>query len=142
MTVARSWDLQKALFARLTEALAGKGRGGSDVPVFDHAPHAPPPLYVRIDGGHIADESLKNCPRAGHRLDIHVFDRPAGQATQGRGQRAVKELQAVIYTALHDWRPFPGQGAIRHDETSIDADEDGVTQHGFSYFRIKLGDAP
>ncbi len=140
MTVPRAWPLQQAVYARLVDVLATAGPGGGPVPVHDHARHDAPRVFVRLGAGQVVEDGAKNAGRARHVVRVHAFIRPEGDADHGVGQREAKTLQALIHAALHGWRPFAGDAAMRHRDSEISADEDGLTRHALSTFTIHLGD--
>lgn len=138
MSVGLGWPLQQAVYARLAAALATAGPDGSAVPVHDHVRRDLSRLFVRIDDVQIVDASPKNCEHARHILRIHAFSRPEGDAAHGIGKREVRLVQAAIVAALNNWRPLVGRAELRHAESTVAPDEDGLTQHAISKFTITL----
>ena len=139
MTVSRQWDLQQAVYARLTAALASAGRDGAGVPVYDHVRVEAPLLFVRIDGFSVDEVGAKACDQSRHRFTVHVFHRPEGQSAHAVGSKETKRIQSLIYEALHRWRPFAGGHAVYHQSSSVDPDQDGLTRHGISRFSVQIG---
>lgn len=141
MSTQQSWSLQQAIYSRLAAQLAGKGPDGADVPVYDHVPASPPRLHARIDGFGTYQRPIK-CDSTRHSFTVHVFDRPTIETGAARGQKTTKLLQQVIVSALHRWEPgVVGASAIRHDESYVAPDEDGLTQHGYSRFTLLISES-
>lgn len=138
MSVSVSWPLQQAIYTRLVAQLAGQGPNGSDVAVYDHVPADPTRVHVRIDGFNAVQRPLKS-DKTQHFFFVHVFDRPTGGDDSGRGQKTAKVLRQTIVAALHDWNPsVTGASKIRHEQSTIETDEDGLTQHAFSRFNVHI----
>lgn len=139
MSVSVSWPLQQAIYSRLTAQLAGQGPAGSSVSVYDYVPSSPPRVHVRIDGFNANQRPIK-ADKTQHYFSVHVFDRPTSDSDAGRGQKTAKVLQQTIVAALHDWKPsVTGASEIRHVESFIAPDEDGLTQHAASRFSVHIG---
>lgn len=139
MTAARAWATQQAIYARLTAQLASQGPDSSDVEVFDHVPSNPARVHCRIDGFNIVQLPIK-CDNTKHFFSVHIFDRPESESGAGRGQKTVKELQQTVIAALHDWLPsVTGASEVRHIDSFIAPDEDGLTQHAASRFSVHIG---
>lgn len=131
MSAQQSWALQQAVYARLTAQLS--------VTVFDYVPENPDRTHCRIDGFFVAQRLVKS-DKTRHIFNVHIFDRPTTGSTAGRGQKTAKQLQQSVIAALHDWKPsVTGAAQIRHEESSIEPDEDGLTQHAVSRFSIYIG---
>lgn len=138
MSAQQAWALQQAVFARLTAQLAGQGPGASDVTVYDSPPRDPDRIHARIDGFNIVQRSIKS-DKTQHAFNVHLFDRPTSESGSARGQKTVKELQETVISALHEWLPVvTGASEIRHDNSGIAPDEDGLTQHAFSRFTVHI----
>lgn len=147
MSAQQRWELQQAIYARLTAQLAGQGPGGANVTVYDHVPADPPRIHVRIDGFNIVQRQIK-ANKTLHGFNVHVFDRPTSESGSARGQMTVAVLQEKIIAALHDWVPLNGSvspvvavtgaSAIRHDDSFVAPDEDGLTQHAASRFQVYI----
>lgn len=140
MSIARAWELQVAIKARLDALLATAGPGGAAVAVVDSPPADPDRLHVRIDGSTVNPRPPK-CDSTRHFWTVHVFERPSGGGTAARGQKTVKQLQALIVQGLRGWVPaVTGATAARHDSSEIVPADDGLTQHALSRFSIIMGD--
>lgn len=140
MSISRQWELQQAIHAQLTAELAGEGPGATDVDVFDHVPREPDRLHVRIDGFGASRRLIKG-DKTLHEFLVHVFDKPTTEASSGRGQKTVRQLQAVIVAALDDWVPaVTGATAIRHLGSDAVPDQDGLTAHAVSRFQIYMSE--
>lgn len=138
MTVAQSWAFQQALYTRLVAQLTGQGPGGADVAVYDHVPQDPARIYCRIDGFNAVQRPIK-CNSTQHFFTAHLFDRPESATGAARGQKTVKQLQATIVAALHDWDPsVTGASEVRHEDSFIAPDDDGLTQHAASRFSVYI----
>lgn len=138
MTIEQRWPLQEAIYARLIDALSGQGVNGADIPVFDHVPHQPPRLHVRIDGFGLLPGRTSNGRRARHAFIVHVFDENTGSETS-LGSKEIARLQAIIVNALDDWPPLNGATGIKHISSNSAPDEDELTQHGVSRFSTHIG---
>lgn len=138
MSAQQRWELQQAVYDRLTAQLAGDGPDGADVTVYDHVPADPSRVHARIDGFNIVQRPIKS-DKTLYGFNVHVFDRPTDQSSAARGQKTVAELQEKVVTALHGWLPgVTGASAIRHDTSDVMPDEDGLTQHALSRFTIHI----
>ena len=147
MSVARAWELQTAVYAALSAALATAGEGGAAVPVFDHvatdAELGGARLHVRLDAFAITPIAGKTAGRsagdfAEHSFMAHVFDRATGDEG-GRGQREVKRVSALVAGALAGLRPAADDPAILLRSSSFTTEDDGATEHAVSRFSILLG---
>lgn len=139
MTASQAWALQQALYTKLTTTLAGQGPGGANVAVFDHVPANPDRLHCRIDGFNTVQRLIK-ADKTFHAFNVHLFDRPTTEAGAARGQSTVKQLQSTVIAALHEWTPaVSGASAVRHEDSFIAPDDDGLTQHASSRFGIYIG---
>lgn len=147
MSVQRRWEIQQAIYSRLTAELAGQGPGGANVTVYDHAPADPPRVHVRIDGFNVVQRPIKS-DKTLLAFNVHIFDRPTTQSTSARGQKTAAELQEKVVAALHNWLPIDpsaspsapvlGASAIRHSDSSSAPDDDGLTQHAISRFSVYI----
>lgn len=138
MSVQQSWSLQQAIYARLVAQLAGQGPNSSNVAVFDHVPEDPDRVHCRIDGFNAVQRLIKS-DKTQHFFFVHIFDRPTSDTSAGRGQRTAKQLQQRVVAALHDWNPsVTGASQIQHQDSTIDPDDDGLTQHAVSRFAVHI----
>lgn len=139
MSAQQRWELQQAVYDRLTAQLAGQGPDGADVTVYDHVPEGPSRVHARIDGFNIVQRPIKS-NKTRYAFNVHVFDRPTTQSSAARGQKTVAGLQETIISALHGWLPaVTGASHIRHDTSDVMPDEDGLTQHALSRFTLFIG---
>jgi len=139
MTAGQSWELQQAVYDRLSAQLIGQGPNSADVKVYDHAPANPARVHCRVDGFNVVQRSIKS-NKTQHFFSVHIFDRPESESAAGRGQKTSKNLQEVVVAALHDWLPsVTGASEVRHEDSFIAPDEDGLTQHAASRFSIHIG---
>ena len=147
MSAQQEWALQVAVYDRLIAQLMGQAPGGEDVEVYDHVPANPPRVHCRIDGFTVVQRAIK-ADKTLHGFTVHIFDRPTTQGSAARGQKTAKELQEKVIAALHGWRPIDpslspagpvtGAGEIRHSDSYITPDEDGLTQHAVSRFTVYI----
>lgn len=134
--IARQWDLQQAIFARLSAALAGQGVGGADVAVFDHIPQDPDRLHVRIDAFRVVPGGTRAGRTDQHSFSVHVFDDNTGDAT-GAGRAEIARLLPLVVDALEDWQPFEGATAVQL--ITIDSAPDAASQGGVCKFQTMIG---
>ena len=141
MSAQQGWALHQAVYARLGAQLAGQGPNGTNIEVFDHVPENPARVHCRIDGFNMLQRQIK-ANKTRHFFIVHLFDRPTTQGGAARGQKTVKQLQQTVIAALHGWLPsVTGASAVRHEDSDIAPDEDGLTQHALSRFSIYIGDS-
>lgn len=118
--------VQKAIYAALDSAL--------DVPVYDRVPPNAPDRYVTIGEDTAVDVSSKDQPGAEITITCHAWD------STHRGRLGVKTLLADMYEALHD-APLTIDGAavsyIWWEFADSFLDEDGLTYHGVSRYRVR-----
>lgn len=127
MTVAKSWELQQAIY---TTVVAATG-----LQVFDHIPTDPPEEFMRLDGFNLADESPKNAERGRHSFIVHHFLRPTATVAQ-RGMKRGKEKIAAAHAAL--MASSPAGGRLDHETMDAAPDLDGATAHVWSRYSVIL----
>lgn len=128
MTVAQDWPLQQAVYATVTDAVP-------DIEVFDHVPTDPPEEFIRLDGFHLDDESMKNGERARHSFMVHHFLRPTLDGSK-RGMARGKQTIATVHAALMATQPLGGR--IDHETMDATTDPDGATAHVWSRYSVIL----
>lgn len=129
MTVAKAVGLQTDVFTVVSAAASG-------IPVYDHAPVAPPGEYIRLDGFGIANVAMKRGQVARHAFELHHFLAQATGQTISRGQSRSKTVLMAIHAAL---MASELQGyAPEFEYLNIDTDVDGTTAHGMSRYTVVL----
>lgn len=125
--MANAWPLQQALFTRLNDGLSA--------PVFDYVPNPRPVEYVTIGDDSSVDFSDKL--KAGEEVTLIVDT----WSTAYKGKKLVKQLQDQVKDLLHG-QPLTIAGhttiSLWFDFAQTMLDEDGVTVHGVSRFRLTL----
>ncbi|XAT57850.1 hypothetical protein GN241_11050 [Rhodobacteraceae bacterium IMCC1335] len=147
MTIHNRWELQKALIARLEEALENQAfppddpdDETGDVPVVVDITEGNHPLFVRIDGFGV----LQGASGAGH-IDRHTFmahvfcvNTPSDSDLIVDGGKEVARIQSLVVSALDGWEPLTGASGIEHISTADAPDEDPATHHGVSKFKVMI----
>lgn len=134
MTIAKSWDLQAAVFNAVSAAL-------DPVPVTTSVPRDPEARYCRIDGFSMAaNRAHKNQAQGDHSFTIHVFDAPEG----GTSSLAWARQQiAAAHAAVEGLKLDASSHPIRLGTAAaaLDNREDGVTDaHAFARYTATIGD--
>lgn len=118
-----AWELQRAVLAALTSALA-------PVEVYDDVPEGAAHPYVSMGDMAVAAASGKTGDGERHTLTLHVWSRSSGR-------KEAKELLGGIKAALHD-RPPTLEGhalvSLRFQSATDSLDPDGITRHGVIRF--------
>lgn len=133
MSLESSWDVQTAVYSRLTgiSALTDLLAEGADS-ILDHVPPGTAFPYVVI--GEMTTrpfdtQTHQGCDLA---LALHAY-------SQGSGMKEVKSIVSALTDALHD-QVFvvPNQTLIlcQKTDTSMTLEQDGVTRHGVIRLRI------
>lgn len=129
------WELQKAIFSALT---ANANIMSEVTGVFDHVPQ---PLdagddsqfpYITIGEGVVNEFDTDDFLGFDSRVVVHVWSRQ-------RGRKETKELQSLIYDALHRSQlTITNYHFISCDHEFSDTfvDPDGLTRHGVQSFRV------
>jgi len=146
MSVHKRWELQKALTAHLTAALANEGLPDADgdptgIPVETDVLETNPQLFVRLDGFTVlqgAGGSAGHIDR--HTFMAHVFCADTADSSDDivDGEEEVARVQSLVVGALEDWEPLEGASGIEHISSSDAPDDDPATQHGVSRFKVMI----
>lgn len=129
----RTWDLQTAVYDRLTSASALMALITG---IHDHVPQGEEYPYVVIGEDLATNADTDDTLDSDHVVTVHTWSRY-------RGQKETKEIQQQIYSALHR-KPLAVGNAVFVDcvqesqETFLD--DDGLTRHGVQAFRVFLDD--
>lgn len=121
-----SWALQRAVFRRLTEALA------PNVPVLDSVPPTQPFPYVTIGANTSTADNTKTTTGQAHTVNVIAHSRNAGR-------KQVLEILGTVREALLG-APLDIEGHHHIDTafefSSTDLDPDGQTLHGVHRFGV------
>ena len=124
--------LSTALFARLDDQLS--------VDVYDYVPQvddagaAADFPYVVIDGFRSQERDTNDAVGFTGSVRVHVWSRY-------RGRKEAEELQAEIFTALHQYNlTVTGYGvsSIYQELSEVLRENDTITHHGIQQFRVIL----
>jgi hypothetical protein len=133
MSIDSSWDVQTALYTRLTAAtaLTAQLAGGADS-ILDHVPAGTPFPYVVM--GEMEARPLETQGVAGSELTLtlHSYSR-------GAGFKEVRSIMASINTSLHNANfAVPNQVLVlcRWLQSETRLEEDGLTRHGIQRFQV------
>lgn len=133
MTGDSAWDVQTALYARLTGAtpltllLAGGATG-----VCDHVPQGLPFPYVVLS----ALQAKASDTQQTHGYDITIS---IASYSQTEGMKELRGIMAAVYDTLHDADfTVPNQSLILCQQVSAETqlESDGITRAGLQRFRI------
>jgi len=133
MSVDSVWDIQTAVFARLSSdtnltALLADGAGG----VRDHVPPATAFPYLVI--GETRSKPMDMVGYSGYEsyLTIHVYSRSAGM-------NETRQIMAAVYDRLHNADfSIPSQHLVlcQLQQSEARLEVDGKTRHGSQQFQI------
>lgn len=118
-----SWNLQQALYARLSAALA-------PVLVYDDAPTTAPFPYVTLGEQTSTGGGDKTQDAEELTVTLHAWSRKAGR-------KEVKDLLARVYDALHNQElAVPGFAPVtlRHEFSNDFLEPETLTKHGVIRF--------
>lgn len=131
-----SWELQKAVYSKLTGASITDYAGNAITGVFDEVPTGTAYPYVVIGDETATNISAKDKDLHEHTLTIHIW-------SQYRGNRDIKEIMEQVYTALNDV-DYTVSGAsgvnLKHEFQTTLTEGDGITRHGVMRFRAVVSD--
>lgn len=119
-----SWPLQQAIYSALDAALS--------VPVYDDVPQDATFPYVTIGEDTVADRGTKAEAGQEFTVTVHAWSRQ-------RGRKEAKEILGQIYAALHEQALTVtgfGVSLVRFEFADSFLDQDGVTRHAVSRYRI------
>lgn len=136
------YELQTALYQRLTgftaltDLLAGDPRFSATPAVYDHVPQDAEYPYIVIGEDFALDWDTDTTTGSDTEITIHTWSR-----FRGRGE--TKKIQRQIYNALHR-HDLLVTGAdtvtVEFEDSRTLLDEDGLTRHGATTFRVLLED--
>ena len=131
-----SWNLQKAIYSRLSGGSITDENDDAITGVFDDVPEGTAYPYVVIGEETATNIGLKDKDMHEYTQTIHVW-------SQYRGLRDIKEIMEQIYTLLNDYSiTVSGASAIslRHEFQTTLTEGDGLTRHGVMRFRVVVSD--
>ena len=131
-----SWNLQKAIYSRLSGGSITDENDQAITGVFDDVPEGTAYPYVVIGEETATNIGTKDKDMHEYTQTIHVW-------SQYRGMRDVKEIMEQIYTLLNDYSiTVSGASAItlRHEFQTVLLEDDGITRHGIMRFRVVVSD--
>lgn len=129
-----SWELQKAIYAKLNGNV--DGLGGANIPVYDDVPQQSNYPYVQMGEETSANNGTKTLDGVEHTLTMHIW-------SQYRGRREIKTIMKSVYDLLHN-TAISVTGAslvnVRQEFSTTLAENDGITRHGVMRFRAVVFD--
>ena len=129
-----SWELQKAIYAKLNGNV--DGLGGANIPVYDDVPQQSNYPYVQIGEETSANNGTKTLDGVEHTLTMHIW-------SQYRGRREIKTIMKSVYDLLHN-TAISVTGAslvnVRQEFSTTLSENDGITRHGVIRFRAVVFD--
>lgn len=130
-----SWNLQKAIYAKLNDATIS-GASVSDVPVYDDVPEGTAAPYINIGEETAINDGTKTVDAVEHTLTIHIW-------SEYRGRYEIKHIMQQVYQNLHN-TAITVSGAslvnIRQEFATTLEEADGITRHGVMRFRAIVFD--
>lgn len=124
-------ELQGAIVGRLS---ADTGIAAVVSGVYDHVPQGTAFPYIELGEDTFDQWDHDDANGFEGRVDIHTW-------SQYQGQKQVKELQGMVYSALHDL-PLTLTNyrciSIMQESEQVMNDPDGITRHGVQTFRVLL----
>ena len=129
-----SWELQKAIFAKLDGSIVGLS--AANISVFDDVPENTSYPYVVIGEETAINNGSKDLDGLEYTLTVPVW-------SNYRGRREIKEIMQSVYENLHD-TAITVTGAslvnVRQEFNTTLAENDGITRHGVMRFRAVVFD--
>ena len=129
-----SWELQKAIYAKLNGNV--DGLDGANIPVYDDVPQQSNYPYVQMGEETSANNGTKTLDGLEHTLTMHIW-------SQYRGRREIKTIMKSVYDLLHN-TAISVTGAslvnVRQEFSTTLAENDGITRHGVMRFRAVVFD--
>lgn len=129
-------DLQKAIYAALTAdaTLAAK----VSTRIFDFVPDNTVYPYIHIGDAEFNDFATQTFDGFSGVLNIHTWARPGT-----RGRAPVLDIMSDIYRILHENYSMTVTGFdvsnMRYDFSTVLVEDDRVTYHGVTRFKIQIG---
>ena len=132
-----SWELQKAVYSKLTGASITDYAGSAITGVFDEVPEGTAYPYVVIGEETATNVSAKDKDLHEHTLTIHIW-------SQYRGNRDIKDIMKQVHDLLHN-SSLSVSGAsmvnMRQEFHTTLIEGDGITRHGVMRFRAVVSDS-
>ena len=140
MTVHLKAELQAALVAELSGALAGQGFEAGDIPVLTEVAVGPAQIHVRIDGWSFHQGGGRAGRFDKYAFMVHVFCEESAEEADEIVDQKVEALrvQNLIINALDDWAPLNGEGLIEHIRSTEGGDDAPGVYHGVSRFEATI----
>lgn len=133
MSADSSWDVQTAVFTRLTgvSALTALLARGADS-ILDHVPEGTAFPYVVLGEASVHPVDGHGAQGQEVILSIHTYSR-------GSGMHQARQVMSAIYNALHQASfsvPNHNLALCQCMEGETTLEEDGITRHGVQRFQI------
>ncbi len=132
MAGASEWSVQQAVYAALAASAALQALIGNPARVYDHVPDNPAFPYVTLGDTVSGPFDTKSFAGRDQSVTLHAWSRY-------RGKKEVKQILTALHDALHE-QPLTVAGhnfvLCRFEFADVFDDEDGLTRHGVSRFRI------
>jgi hypothetical protein len=132
MSGTPTWGLQQAIYARLNGDNTLTSTLGAAV--YDEAPDGVAFPYITI--GQVTEAPNPTMGRTGRDLTVtlHIW-------SQAKGYKQTKDIQNRIDALLEWWKPTVTgwhSTVCQQEFFEVFRDEDGITRHGVSRYRIHL----
>jgi hypothetical protein len=123
-----AWDMQVAIYSKLTETLAGI----DDYAVYSHVPQDKPLPFVVIGETTELEFDTDDSEGFNSTVQIHTW-------SNERSNKQVKEMQSAVYKKLHRAElVISGYNVItvEVEQARNFVESDGITRHGVQQVRI------
>lgn len=131
MAVSDASALRLAVYNAISAARTSEGESESTLPIYDHAPAAPPARFLRMEGFDIADDSFKDTERGRHSVQVAYFD-----SAGARGQGAAMDVLNWVHVALKDLRV--GRGRMQFEFMDVESGGEAEGDHGILRYTITI----